>query len=392
MKPLTIAMLSESYVPRISGVVISLAAYAGALRDAGHRVVIAAPAFPGHRDEDPDVLRLPSVRTPAQSDFPLALPLRARLLGDPRIQAADVLHAHSPFIMGRLALSVARRLGRPLVFTHHTLYHEYVHYVPWLPPRVTRPAVLRWVRDFANRCELVIAPSGVIREMLRGQGVAARIEVLPTGGIDPERVARLDPKAARLRYGIPPGAPLMVTVSRLAPEKSVDMVLRAFQQVSGPRGAYLLVVGGGPSAASLEAFARELGIAERVRFTGALPHQGALEAMAGADLFVFASQTETQGVVLVEAMAAGLPVVAVRAGGAAEVVRDGESGLLVPSDAAALAEAVNQLLGDEARRAAFARRAREIATGYAVASLARRLVRLYQSILTEQADTLPHRT
>ncbi len=386
-------MLSESYVPRLSGVVISLASYTKALRADGHQVVIVAPSYPGHRDEDPDVLRLPSVRTPADRSFPVALPLRARVLRDPRIQAAGVVHAHAPFVMGGLARSVARRLKRPLVFTHHTLYHEYVHYVPWLSPRLTRPAVLRFVRDFANGCDLVIAPSGVIRDMLRTQGVTARIEVLPTGTVDPEQTSRLDPAAARARYGIPAGRPLAVTVSRLAPEKSVDAILRAFQQVSEPPGAYLLIVGGGPSAAHLEALARELGIAERVRFTGALPHEGALELMAGADLFVFASQTETQGVVLIEAMAAGVPVVAVGVAGAAEAVADGESGLLVPPDPEALAAGMSWLLADPALRARMSRRGREVAAGYAAPVLARRLVGLYESVMIEHAsEGLPQRT
>ncbi|MBI3975940.1 MAG: glycosyltransferase, partial [Armatimonadetes bacterium] len=276
--------------------------------------------------------------------------------------------------------------------THHTLYHEYVHYVPWLHPALSRRAVVRYVRDFANRCDLVIAPSGVIRGMLRDQGVTARIEVLPTGGIDLDQSARFDPRSARARHALPPDRPLLVTVSRLALEKSVDLVLRAFQQVTEASGAYLLVVGGGPSAASLERLARELGIADRVRFTGALPHEGALEAMAGADLFVFASATETQGVVLVEAMAAGVPVVAVGRAGAAEVVREGESGLLVEPGADALAAAAQRLLADPARLAAMSRRAREIAAAYALPILARRLVALYESVLTEQADTLPQRT
>ncbi|HEV8338103.1 MAG TPA: glycosyltransferase [bacterium] len=393
MTPLTVAMLSESYIPRLSGVVISLTSYAQALRADGHRVVIVAPAYPGHRDEDPDVLRLPSVRNPADPGFPVALPLRARVLRDPRVQAADVVHAHSPFVMGRLARSAARRLGRPLLFTHHTLYHEYVHYVPWLSPRLTRPAVLRYVREFANRCDLVIAPSGVIREMLRTHGVTARIEVLPTGTVDPRQTARADLRAARARYGIPADRPLLVTVSRLAPEKSVDVILRAFQQVSEPPGAYLLIVGGGPSAASLEALARELGIGERVRFTGALPHEGALEVMAGADLFVFASQTETQGLVLVEAMAAGVPVVAVGVAGAAEAVVDGESGLLVSPGPDPLAAGMRRLLADPTLRARLGRRGREIAAGYAAAALARQLVGLYHSVMIEHAsEGLPQRT
>jgi glycosyltransferase involved in cell wall biosynthesis len=284
-------------------------------------------------------------------------------------------------------------LERPLLFTHHTLYHEYVHYIPWLSPRLTRPAVLGYVREFANRCDLVIAPSGVIREMLRQQGVTARTEVLPTGTIDPTQTVGLDPRAARARYGIPADRPLLVTVSRLAPEKSVDVVLRAFQQVSDAPGAYLLIVGGGPSAASLEALARELGIGEHVRFTGALPHEGALEVMAGADLFVFASQTETQGLVLVEAMAAGVPVVAIGVAGAAEVVADGESGLLVSPSPEALAAGMRRLLADPTLRGRLGRRGKEIAAGYAAQNLARRLVGLYQSVMIEHAsDTLPQRT
>jgi glycosyltransferase involved in cell wall biosynthesis len=223
--------------------------------------------------------------------------------------------------------------------------------------------------------------------------VTARIEVLPTGTVDPRQTARADLRAARARYGIPADRPLLVTVSRLAPEKSVDVILRAFQQVSEPPGAYLLIVGGGPSAASLEALARELGIGERVRFTGALPHEGALEVMAGADLFVFASQTETQGLVLVEAMAAGVPVVAVGVAGAAEAVVDGESGLLVSPGPDPLAAGMRRLLADPTLRARLGRRGREIAAGYAAAALARQLVGLYHSVMIEHAsEGLPQRT
>ncbi len=384
-------MVADSYLPYISGVVISVAAFVRALRADGHRVVVAAPRYPGHLDDDPDVVRLPSLPAPGTPAFRLLLPLPGRLLRDPRVHEVDVVHVHGPFLAGILGAAVARRLRRALVFTHHTLYDQYVHYVPLLPAALTRSAARLWVRAFANRCDLVIAPSEVIRARLRVLGVTARIEVLPTGGIDPGQLDRLDGTEVRARYGIPPQAPLLVSVSRLAPEKSVDLVLRAFQQVAEPCGAYLLIVGDGPSAGDLRRLAGDLGITGRVRFTGALPHAAALEAMVAGDLFVFASQTETQGVVLVEAMAAGLPVVAVARAGAAEVVRDGEGGMLVEPAPEALAAVVRRLLAEPARRAAMSRRAREIAAGYAVPTLARRLAALYQSARA-QRDITPLRT
>lgn len=391
MKSLAVVMLSESYLPFISGVVTSVAAFTRALRADGHRVVVVAPHYPGYHDDDPDVIRLPSISAPGTPEFKMVVPLSARLLSDPLLARVDIIHTHGPFLTGRLGLVLARHFRCPLAFTHHTLYDEYVHYVPWVPAAVTRPIARRWVRAFANRCDLVIAPSAVIRARLRAQGVTARIEVLPSGGVDPEQFARLDGRAVRARYDIPPGAPLLVSVSRLAPEKSVDLVLRAFQQVVAAVEAYLLIVGDGPSAGELQRLAGDLGITGRVRFAGALPHDAALAAMAGSDLFVFASQTETQGVVLVEAMAAGLPVVAVARAGAAEVVRDGEAGALVEPAPEALAAAVRRLLAEPARRAVMSRRAREIAAEYAVPTLARRLAALYQSVL-EQADATPQRT
>jgi glycosyltransferase involved in cell wall biosynthesis len=392
MRALTVAMFSESYLPRISGVTTSIESFSRALRADGHQVLIVAPRYRRYRDVDPDVLRLSSITPPGQPDFPLAVPYRVNLFRDLRGREVDIVHAHSPFIMGRLALSVARRLRRPLVFTHHTMYHEYVHYVPWIHRDLSRRLVLRYTRAFANRCDVVIAPSAVVSDLLRAQGVTARIEVLPSGGVDLERFARLDGRAVRARHEIPADRPLLVTVSRLAPEKSVDLVLQAFQQVPAGAEAYLLIVGGGPSAEALQDLARALGIAARTRFTGPLPHDAALEAIAGADLFLFGSQTETQGIVLVEAMAAGVPVVAVARGGAAEVVGDGEAGVLVEPSPQAMAAAVHDLMVDPARRRTMSRRAREIAAGYATPVLARRIATLYQSVLAEKEGHVPQRT
>ncbi len=376
---LRIAMFSESYLPRTSGVAHSLAAFVSALRARGHRVVVAAPRVRGYRDADPDVVRYPAVPT-REPDFSLGLwwaPGAERA-----IEAAqpEVVHTHGPFLMGRAAARVARRRGAPLVFTHHTLYDEYVHYAPG-PRWLWRPLVRRYVTRYANRCACVLAPSAALASRLRAQGVRGRVEVLPTGAIDPALVASLDPRWVRPAFGIPPGRPLLVTVSRLAPEKSVDLVLRACARVAARRDVVLLVVGTGPQEAALRRLADRLGLGGRVVFAGWQPHRRALECMAAADVFVFGSQTETQGLVLVEALACGCPVVAVDAGGVGEVVQDGQTGFLVPPAADALADKVLVLLDDPDRRAALAARGKEVSRQFALPVLAQRLEQIYRSVL-----------
>ncbi|MDQ7819839.1 MAG: glycosyltransferase [Armatimonadota bacterium] len=376
---LRIAMFSESYLPRTSGVVHSVAAFASALRARGHRVVVAAPRIRGYRDADPDVIRYPSIPT-REPDFALGLwwaPAAERAV---EAAAPDVVHTHGPFLMGRAAARVARRRGAPLVFTHHTLYDEYVHYVPG-PRWMWRPLVRRYVARYANRCACVLAPSAALASRLRAQGVRCRVEILPTGAVDPDLLASLDPRWVRPTFGIPAGQPLLVTASRLAPEKSVDLVLRAFGRVAARRDAVLLVIGGGPEETALRRLAGRLGVAGRVVFAGRQPHRRTLECMAAADAFIFGSQTETQGLVLVEALACGCPVVAVDAGGVGDVVTDGETGYLVPASADALARRVLEILDDPARRAALAARGKEVSRQFALPVLAARLEQIYWSVL-----------
>lgn len=380
MTALRVCMCTDSYLPRVSGVVHSVAAFASALRRRGHHVVIAAPAYPGFVDADPDVVRFPSIRWP-YPDFPLAVPLEPSAWRRLHAQDFDVVHAHSPFLMGAAAAYLARQQRAPLVFSHHTLYDEYVHYVPWVGPGVTRPAVLRYTTAYANRCDCVIAPSRAVVERLRDRGVRARIELLPTGTVDPEAMATLDPGWVRPVFGIPAGRPLLVTASRLGKEKSVDLLLDAFARILSRQEASLLIVGDGPEAPALREQALRLGVDAHTVFAGPQPHRKTLECLAAADIFVFASQTETQGMAVIEAMAAGLPVVAVAAGGVADAVRDGESGFLVDPSADALAARVLALLNDPSRRASLGGRAKDAAMAFSLEALTDRLVTLYRSLV-----------
>ncbi|MDR5695512.1 MAG: glycosyltransferase family 4 protein [Armatimonadota bacterium] len=372
-----IGIFTDSYIPRVSGVVRSVEAFTRSLRKRGHQVYVFAPAYPGHYDQDGDLFRFPSLRLPRYPDFPFAIPYSRRILGRIPQLGLEVAHAHSPFLMGQVALCVAKRLGIPLVFTHHTLYTEYLHYVPLISPRILRPVVLRYTTAYCNRCQCVIAPSQAVKTLLQAHGVTAPIEVVPTAGIEPEVFASADPTWVRQRFRIPWDRPVVITVSRLTKEKSVHLVIEAFREIHRVTGAFLLVVGGGPEERSLRDLARALGVSDAVVFTGALAHPLVIDCCMASDLFLFASQTETQGIVLVEAMAAGLPIVAVDAGGVRDAVVEGITGYLVPPDPRTLAEQAIQLLLDEERRRRMGGQARELAQSFAVDRLVEKLERIY---------------
>jgi glycosyltransferase involved in cell wall biosynthesis len=231
---------------------------------------------------------------------------------------------------------------------------------------------------YCNKCSLVIAPSHTVKDWLVSLGVTAPMEVLATAGIDLGRFARLNPSWVRVRYGIPSTVPLIITVGRLAREKRFDLMMAAFAEASRGGPARLLVVGGGPQAAELRHVAASLGIGSRVVFTGPLEHDRVLDCYAASDIFAFASPTETQGLVVVEAMAARLPVVAIDAGGVVEVVRHGETGLLTSLDRVALGSAIRRLLDDEVLRRRFAEAGRQAAGAYAIGEIIHRLVGLYR--------------
>jgi glycosyltransferase involved in cell wall biosynthesis len=355
-----IALFTNNYLPFCGGVTISVETLRSGLEGRGHAVWVMAPRFRGAADGGPRVLRYPSIPATTYPEFPLAVPYAPAVTARVRALDVEIFHAHHPFLLGPAAARLARRAGRPLVFTYHTRYEKYAHYVP-----VTRPlveaAALRLSTRFAAQADAVIAPSVVVRDELVRRGVRAPVAVVPTG-ID-LALFRPGPRgAARQALALPAGDPILLYVGRLDREKSVERVLLAFDLVAStvPR-ARLVLVGHGKEAERLRAVAGGLAAASRVTFLGVRAHHTLPACYQAADLFLFASETETQGLVLAEAAACGLPAVAVEAPGCDEVVRDGETGLLTKSDPTALAEAAVGLLLDPVRRAAMAGRAREVA-------------------------------
>jgi glycosyltransferase involved in cell wall biosynthesis len=355
-----IGLFTNNYVPFCGGVTISVETLRQGLEARGHEVWTFAPRFPGSSSDLPRVVRFPSVPAATYPEFPLAVPWSRRIARQVAALRLDVFHAHHPFLLGPAARRLARRHGRPLVFTYHTNYEKYAHYVP-LRRALVEAAALGLSTRFAARADAVIAPSALVRDQLRARGVAGPVAVIPTG-VDLARFRPGSRDAAREALALSAGDPIVLYVGRLDREKSVDRVLLAFDRLAGTLDrAQLWLVGQGKEMTTLRRLADTLASGDRIHFAGVCPHAQLPAWYQAADLFLFASETETQGLVLAEAAACGLPAVTVAAAGCDEVVRDGETGILTKADPAALAEAAIGLLLDADRRGALGARARQVA-------------------------------
>jgi 1,2-diacylglycerol 3-alpha-glucosyltransferase len=378
--PMRIALFTECYHPIVNGVVVSVSIFARELAKLGYDVDIYAPAFAGYEDAEPNVHRLYSLPRPTSLQYPLALPFGTAFLDKVFAEfPPDLVHANHPFLTGREARRLARRLGCPLVFTYHTILRDYAHYIPLPGALVRRLAV--WVsREFSNSADCVVVPTQSVQELLRSYGVTRRIEVIPTG-IDLDSIQASPRRPVRASYGLPEGAPLVCTSGRIAREKGLDRLLRAFQRVRERRPeAHLLLVGGGPWERECRALIASLGMEERVRVTGYVTREEVFDCVASADLFVFPSTTDTQGLVVLEAMALGCPALAVRSGAVRDVIRDGENGVLVEPSAEALAEGICRLLGARELRERLAGQARRTAEEFSAGNMAARLSQVYASL------------
>ena len=397
-RPLRIAIFGESYLPYLSGVTVSTEALARGLGAAGHEVLLVAPApargrvvgTAGALGPDPRSAWLPSIQLPrpAPAGYRVPWPIPSAALRAARAFAPDVVHAQSPFTSGLMARRVAQRVGAPLVFTHHTRFGDYGHYLGPLA-RPGAALVAAYLRRYWAGCAAVVAPgtelAAEIEARLRGRRRPV-VLVIPTG-IEVAAIQALAARDPRPLANWPPGAMVVATLGRLAPEKSVELLFDAFAGVAANHASLrLLVVGGGPSEAALRERAAAPDLAGRVHLTGQLPRLEALAIIKGADLFVAASRTETQGLVLAEALCAGLPVVALAGPGVADSVRDGIDGLIVPAEPAGermmrLGDALRQLVDEPELRATLGAAALAGAPRFSVASRIASMVALYRELL-----------
>lgn len=378
-----IAMFTNTYLPHVGGVARSVKTLEDECRKLGHEVKVIAPEFDGAEDS-PHVLRVPAIQNFNGSDFAVRLPAPALIRDFMDEFRPDVIHSHHPFLLGDTALRQAWRLEIPVVFTHHTLYERYTHYVPLDSPTLKQMAI-QLASEYCNLCSEVIAPSESIRALLRERGVTKPISAIPTG-IDTSFFAGGDGTRFRRREGIPDDAFVIGHVGRLAPEKNLRYLAEATGRVlAGDKRAVFLIVGTGGEGEEMEECLEEQGVGDRVYRAGQLTSTDLSDSYAAMDLFVFSSQSETQGMVLAEAMAAGKPVVALDGPGVREIVVDGENGILLPGDAdvSSFARAVGDLAGSQTRMRECSERARASSAAFDHRICAGEVTEVYARLIEE---------
>jgi len=382
-----IANFTNTYLPVISGVVRSVRSFRDELTRQGHNVFIFAQEQVDYVDKDPFIFRYSSLNLPTGVDIPAAIPISPfidRLL--PAINL-DVIHTHHPFLLGQTAANKARELNLPLVFTFHTQYREYTHYFPLSADTVQnflKNAVDHWLQDFMRRCQHIIIPSESMRDTLVNEyGLKNNFTVIPTG-IDLEAYRTASGEKIRKKRRWEKDI-VMISIGRLAPEKNWPLLLHAAALVLKEYPQFRLVlIGDGPDRKNLEDLAQELGIQKRVTFTGSLSFTETPSYMKAANLFGFASITETQGLATLEAMAAGLPVVAVDASGTRDILKNGQQGYLVENDANALAAGIKKLLSNPDRMQKFAAAAYKKAQSFNIEKLTERLLDVYEQAIRDK--------
>lgn len=378
-----IAMFTNTYLPHVGGVARSVKSLEDQCRKSGNEVLIIAPeyheALAGNFE---GVLRVPAICNFNGSDFSVRLPVPNIIHSALEVFAPDVIHSHHPFLLGDAALREAWKHRVPIVFTHHTLYERYTHYVPLDSAPLKRMAI-QLSTEYCNLCDLVIAPSESIRRLLRERGVDKPIEVSPTG-VDVAAFASGDAAAFRAAHQIPADARVVGHVGRLAREKNLIYLTEAVIGVLAvDPSAVFLLVGRGDALGSIVDMLSAAGMRERVFAVGMMSGKDLIDAYAAMDVFVFASQSETQGMVLAEAMAAGRPVIAIDGPGVREIVRCGLNGILLAGDATAatFTKALDELLHDWILAETYGKGAQVTSVDYDQARTAGDVVVLYERAL-----------
>lgn len=307
---MNIGLFTDSYFPQVSGVATSIKTLADNLEKRGNSVYIFTTTDP-HVPKDavePNVFRFSSIPFVSFTDRRIAVGGFIRGLEVAKELKLDIVHTQTEFSLGLLGKYVAKQLEVPAVHTYHTMYENYLHYV--LNGHLLRPYhVKQYMWAYLANMNGVICPSEKTRESLIGYGIKIPMRVIPTG-VDLTQYQQAAQQDVRAEWGLAPDTPVMLSLSRVAPEKKIDLVLDGFPEiVAQVPTVKLLIVGDGPALDDLKAQARQLGVADHVIFTGEVPHTHVNDYYHAANVLVSASDTESQGLTYIEALAANLKVV-----------------------------------------------------------------------------------
>jgi glycosyltransferase involved in cell wall biosynthesis len=379
-----ILMISDVYFPRINGVSTSIQTFRRNLVDMGHKVTLIAPEYEDVSDDETDIIRIPA-RTVIvdKEDKMMKRRFIRTLIPELKQQAIDLIHIQTPFVAHYEGVNIANVLGIPSISSYHTFFEEYFYnYIKWLPKPWLRYAARAFSRSQCQQVNALLVPSSPMHDVLRGYGIDAPMHILPTG-LKLDDFASGDGESFREQHNIAREQPCIAFVGRIAHEKNIRFLLTMFsllrQQIPN---ACFLIAGDGPALPNLKKQCQQLGLNDAIHFVGYLNREGELQSCyKAADVFVFASRTETQGLVLLEAMACGTPVVSTAVMGTKDVMKDGEGGLIAPEDEALFADKVARLLLDTDTRQHMQEKAIAYAAEWSQENMTLRLLTHYQTLI-----------
>ncbi len=382
-----IAFFTNNYLPRSSGVAHAVENLRLSLEEFGHQVFVFAPRYSKKDKESSKLFRYKSIRTHHKMGFLRAIPfphsptIRKKIKG----LNLDIIHSHHPYILGKTALKYAKELNIPIVFTLHTPYYRYIESMLGNMGEAVSSLVLEGNINYANKCDIVIVPTKIVKDNLIKAGLTSKSAVLPSG-IQLSKFGAMPKKAARKKLQLHPSDKIFLTVGRLTYERNVDFIIESFSLASRkiPK-AKLVIVGSGFNKPRLIRMAKSLKLDKKILFAGKLPYRQIPAYYSAADVFLYASIIDTQGLVLCEAMASGLPIIATnQAMGPKSIVKDNKIGFLVKPDINVFSQKMINLATDKAQLRHFSKNAFREAAKYNQQTLAKKLENIYFRLISSQ--------
>jgi len=380
-----IAFFTNCYKPLVNGVVTNIVSLKEAYERKGHETYVFAPQVEDYIDQGKNVFRYRSLNLTSKVKYPIAIPLSLRARKVITEFNPDIIHVHHPFLLSSQAIMYGKKLGIPKVLTLHTQYEKYAHYIAPIPEKLTQEAIKRIIFNLAYKIDCITIPSESMKELIKSYGIKNRIEVIPNT-IELNSFRQKDELKCleiKKRYNLKEDDKIILYVGRVAYEKSIDKIIEALAIIKrkGVSNAKLLIVGRGPAMEELKELAKSLQIEDEIIFTGEVKNEEISHYYKIAYLFTIASTTETFGIVIIEALASGVPVLAVKAPGAVDILTNGRDGLLVDNDVKQFAEALEKIIREPELRENLSKGALKTSEQYSIDIVSERMLNLYREVI-----------
>ena len=379
-KYLKIGFFTDTYKPQINGVVSSIETFRLELENQGHQVYVYCPKIKNEVSTK-RIIRFRAVKFLFQPEYYVSLPFSRKIIKDLWQQDLDIVHAHTPFSLGQLGYyySVIKKV--PFIHTYHTLYPEYVKSYIMKGKLVTPEMAKKLSAAFSNRCDLTIAPSEKIKKLLQSYGANKTIKVLPTG-LKLKEFKKLKSNDFRVKYNLAKKDRVLIYVGRLGKEKNIDFLIKSMLLLKEQgENIKLVIIGDGPYKDNLKKMVKGLDLQKEVVFTGYFKKGQVIKAYQASDLFVFASKTDTQGMVILEAAVCGLPIVAIQDLAFTNMVRQGVNGFLVKEDKRAFANKILKVLDNKKIYNKMSNNSIKLAKEFSIEKLTQQLIKYYYQLI-----------